>query len=41
MVVIWLPNIDTEDAPSSRRNVGFSLINLLVLVLLEAVMVAI
>ena len=41
MVVTWLPSIDIDDAPSSRRNVGFPLINLLVPMLLETVMVAI
>jgi hypothetical protein len=41
MVVTWLPNIETDDAPSNRRKVGFSLMSLLVPVLLEAAMVAI
>jgi hypothetical protein len=41
MVVTWLPSIDIDDAPSSRRKVGFPLIDPVAPTSLAAVMVAI
>jgi hypothetical protein len=41
MVVMWLPSIETDDAPSSRRNVRFSLISRAGLMLSGAVIVTV